>query len=231
MNISPVANINYTNSSSPNAKAPAFKSVIKVSDVIWNDRPLIECSKYKSIIDKAVKMLKYPADKSAGFVKNFWSVINNPSRAIQRSHYCIIQGKEAEQLAELGVVARYTDGDIAPYTDAADKMVVDLSKRFKSKDGKEQQVVIRAHEDKKRRIIIDDLFFKPYGEKLNLQDHPAPVQKQEIPKAPAKSVKQPEPKLGKIVDFSEWPAVIREDLSKVESKKKDPSSQHEFDFD
>ncbi len=158
---------------SNNSYKQSFNKLIQVSDVILDNKSLAYGKKFNLMIDRAVKFLKRVENQSIDFVKNFWTKADAyDTKNLQRTSNFMVTGQDARALTRASHDIRYKGGDTTEYHAEQKRLINDSLKRLKS-NGKEQEIYVKAHSEKGKKIIIDEIGFKDKGGKIPEKAVPA----------------------------------------------------------
>lgn len=163
MQINPIMSYNCNSTQKQNNVNPSFRKVINVSDVILDNKSLPQNKQFNLLIDRAVKYLKKVENQGIDFVKNFWKTADSyDTKNLQRTSHYMVTSQDARILTRASHDIAYKGGDKTEYLATQKCLLNDSLKRIKE-NGKEQELFIKAHSEKKK-IIIDEIGFKNKGD-------------------------------------------------------------------
>ena len=159
-------NCNTSTVKKNNNNKQSFNKLVQVSDIILDNKSVSHGKQFNLMIDRAVKFLKKVENQSRDFVKNFWLKSDAYStKNLQRTKNFMVTGQDARALTRASHDIQYKGGDKTEYFWVQDRLINDSIKRLKT-NGIEQEVYIKAHTEKGKKIIIDDIVIKNKGSKV-----------------------------------------------------------------
>lgn len=169
MKINSVSSNNYQVHN--NNQKPAFKSMIHVSDVVVDCRPIKDGTKeYNLLISKAIKFLKNTKNQSLECVKNFWMKADSyHTKDLHRTADFMATASHARELTRASHDIKYKNGDKTQYQKIKKMLINDTTARLKE-NNIEKEIYIKGHNTKARGVVIDEVGFKNKGEKLELKN-------------------------------------------------------------